>query len=103
MLNTIDHIAIQVQDVAQALAWYHQHFTCETLYQDPTWALLGFANVRLALVVAGQHPPHIALTRDDAASFGPLTTHRDGTRSIYIEDPSSNAIEIMASDIEPGA
>jgi hypothetical protein len=64
-------------------------------YQDDTWALLRFANIQLALVIPEQHPPHVAVLRPDAQRFGELVTHRDGTRSCYIEDPAGNAVEIM--------
>jgi len=65
------------------------------IYQDSTWALIRFANVRLALVTSGQPPPHLAFERSDAEAFGPLQTHRDGTRSTYVHDPSGNAIEVL--------
>lgn len=94
--DTLDHVAIQVVDVARAVAWYRDTFAVEVAYQDDTWALLEFANVRLALVVPGQHPPHVAVVRPDAASFGPLKTHRDGTASVYIDDSEGNTLEIMA-------
>jgi catechol 2,3-dioxygenase-like lactoylglutathione lyase family enzyme len=97
-LDTIDHLALQVVDVARALAWYQTTFHCEVIHQDDTWALLRFANIRVALVTAGQHPPHLALERGDAESFGALQTHRDGTRSTYIQDPSGNSVEILAAD-----
>jgi len=67
-------------------------------YQDDTWALLGYENIRLALVMPGQHPPHVAIVRENAESFGPLVTHRDGTRSIYVQDNAGNQLEILAAD-----
>ena len=42
-----------------------------------------------------QHPPHIAVCSADAERFGPLTTHRDGTRSIYVRDCAGNSVEII--------
>ena len=96
--DPLDHVAISVRDVAQAVAWYTATFRCTVAYQDATWAFLEFANIRLALVVPEQHPPHLALASPRAAEFGALTTHRDGTRSVYVTDPSGNAVEIMAAD-----
>ena len=94
-LDAIDHVAIHVVNIEEALAWYQTTFHCELIYQDSTWALIRFANVRLALVTSGQHPPHLAVERSDAEAFGPLRTHRDGTRSTYVHDPSRNAIEVL--------
>ncbi|MCS6806494.1 MAG: VOC family protein [Acidobacteriota bacterium] len=98
LLDTIDHVAICVVDVKAAVEWYTRTFKCEVCYQDDTWAMLQFNNVKLAFVIAEQHPPHIALFSPDAEAFGKLKTHRDGTRSVYIQDPSGNAVEILATD-----
>ncbi len=94
-LDSLDHVAVSVTDIAAAVDWYTSNFRCEVKYQDPTWAYLAFANIRLALVVPHQHPPHLALVSPDAAKFGPLTIHRDGTQSVYVKDPSGNAVEIL--------
>ena len=95
-LDTIHHVAISVKDVAEAVRWYTETFHCTVGYQDDTWALLEFANLRLALVIPSQHPPHIGFISPQAETFGELKPHRDGTRSIYIADPSGNAVEILA-------
>ena len=97
-LDRIDHLAVSVRDVAEAVDWYTAHFRCSVSYQDATWALLDFENTRLALVIPDQHPAHLALSSDHAARFGTLVTHRDGTRSTYVADPSGNSVEIMAAD-----
>ncbi len=97
-LDAMHHVAISVNDIAQAVEWYRQNFRCEIAYQDPTWALLTFSNMQLALVIPSQHPPHIAFSHPQAEKFGALKAHRDGTRSTYIADPSGNPVEIMAID-----
>lgn len=94
-LDVIHHAAIPVTDVAASVIWYQQHFRCAVAYQDATWALLKFANVSMALVTPGQHPPHLGVLHEHAEQYGELTTHRDGTRSIYVPDPDGNQIEIM--------
>ena len=98
LLDRIDHVAISVRDIAAAVDWYTSKFRCTVAYRDATWALLDFENVKLALVIPDQHPPHIAFTRPDAEAFGALTTHRDGTRSTYLKDSAGNPVEIMAAD-----
>ena len=97
-MDNVHHLAIQVSDVAQSIAWYRERFDVDVAYHDDTWALLRFANVSLALVQPDQHPPHMAVERTDAAAFGTLTPHRDGTTSVYIEDPDGNAVEILKTD-----
>ena len=97
-LDTLHHVAIQVEDVARAVGWYQKMFTCEIQWQDPTWALLKFENTSLALVVPGEHPPHLAFSMKDADTLGPLKTHRDGTRSLYLKDSEGNTIECMDAE-----
>ncbi|MEN2978186.1 VOC family protein [Tistrella bauzanensis] len=94
-LDRLDHVAIAVTDIAVAVDWYRARFAVRVLYQDSSWALLGFANTALALVIPDQHPPHLAVERPDAAAFGPVKAHRDGTASAYVADPAGNTIEIM--------
>jgi hypothetical protein len=102
-LDALDHVAIEVKSVPDAVRWYRERFRCEVSYEDDTWALLQFANMRLALVVPSQHPPHIGLVSPDADSFGPLQPHRDGTHSVYLTDPSGNAVEMLAPYQKNGA
>jgi catechol 2,3-dioxygenase-like lactoylglutathione lyase family enzyme len=97
-LDSIDHIAIPVENVATALDWYKSKFKCEVTYQDDTWAFIKFGNIKLALVIPSQHPAHIAFVSPEAEKSGTLKLHRDGTRSCYVTDPAGNSIEIMAAD-----
>ena len=43
-LDAVDHVALSVTDIREALDWYHRHFQCDVLYQDDTWALVQFSN-----------------------------------------------------------
>ncbi len=43
-LDSLDHVAIPVEDVAAAVDWYTKTFRCEVSYQDDTWAFLKFGN-----------------------------------------------------------
>ena len=94
-LDSLHHVAIQVADVTRAVQWYLEMFSCEVKWQDDTWALIKFANTSLALVVPGEHPPHLAFTMEEAEEHGELKAHRDGTRSVYISDSEGNVIECM--------
>jgi catechol 2,3-dioxygenase-like lactoylglutathione lyase family enzyme len=95
-LDAVDHVALVVESIADALAWYTQRFRCRVAYRDDTWALLEFANLRLALMTERRHPPHVGLVRADAEAFGALRPHRDGTRSVYLTDPAGNSVEVLA-------
>jgi hypothetical protein len=73
------------------------------LHQDPTWALVESAGVKLAFVLPEQHPPHIAYRVDDdelerlAAHHGAtIAVHRDATRSFYLKGPGSLQTEIIS-------
>ena len=94
-MDKIHHIAIQVEAIDKAVEWYASRFDVSVSYQDETWALLKFENLSLALVLPSQHPGHFAIEHEQAEKFGPLKPHRDGTESVYIKDPSGNAVEIL--------
>lgn len=97
-MDRIDHIAVPVRNIEASVEWYLKHFDCRVLYRDDTWAMLEFANIKLAMVVEDQHPPHVAFVSPRAAEWGELRGHRDGTRSVYVDDPAGNAVEIVAED-----
>lgn len=98
LLDTLHHVAISVKSVPESVAWYRETFNCEIAYEDSTWALLKFGNISLALVIPEQHPPHLGFVSERASEFGQLKTHRDGTKSCYIADPSGNSVELLAAD-----
>ena len=97
-LDAVHHVAIVVENIAEAVDWYRTTFRCEVTYQDGSWAMLKFANLRMALVLPEQHPAHLGFVTPRAAEFGPLKRHRDGTESIYICDPSGNAVELLSPE-----
>lgn len=94
-LDTIHHVAIEVADIAVAVRWYQELLACDVAYQDATWALLRFANLSMALVLPGSHPPHVAITCYQPEKYGEVKVHRDGTSSVYIEDPFGNFVEML--------
>jgi len=97
-LDSIHHVAISVPEIGAAVDWYCEMFECTVSYQDATWAMLQFANLPLALVVPGEHPPHIGFATSRASEYGELRTHRDGTRSVYISDVAGNSVELLDPD-----
>ena len=94
-MEKLHHIALTVTDIGDAVAWYTQRFDVEVAHQDQSWAMLRFDNVDMALVLPEQHPAHIAVVSDNAAQYGALNLHRDGTASTYTQDPWGNIIEVM--------
>ena len=68
-MDKIDHIAIQTVSIKDSVLWYKKMFKCEIEYEDDSWALIKFENTKLALVVPDQHPPHIAINRENIEDF----------------------------------
>jgi len=89
-----DHVAVSVRDIEQSVRCYTTRFKCRVVYQDAAWALLAFGNVRLAIVIPEPSIPHIAIL-GDPRSYGVPKSHRDGTSSVYIEDPNGTNVEIL--------
>lgn len=94
-LDALHHIAIKVDNIAEAIQWYQEQFRCEIAYQDATWGLLKFRNIYVALVLPEQHPPHLGFSTPKAAEFGELKLHRDKTKSVYTSDPFGNVLEML--------
>lgn len=94
-LDSIHHIAIQVSDIAKAVTWYTNNYSCDIEYQDESWAMLKFANTSLALVLPEQHPYHFAIVTDNVSTYGEPIPHRDGTSSVYITDEYGNHVEML--------
>lgn len=99
-----DHIAQQVPDIAEAVAWYQEHLPgIQVLYQDESWAFIEANGAKLAFVKRDQHPNHLAWRVPNAeleqlaVQFGKqISLHRDGTRSFYLEAPGGQWIEIIS-------
>ena len=91
----LHHVAISVPDIAPAVDWYAETLNASVTYQDNTWALLNIDNTSIALVLPSQHPPHVAFESPDAERYGDLTEHRDGTASVYVQDPFGNIVEFL--------
>ncbi|MBK9118783.1 MAG: VOC family protein [Phycisphaerales bacterium] len=99
-----DHCAHQVPDIAAAVAWYQRHLPgVRVLYQDDSWAFLETGGAKLALILAGKHPDHIGFRVSDvelerlATEHGrSIRTHRDKTRSFYLEAPGGRWVEFIS-------
>jgi catechol 2,3-dioxygenase-like lactoylglutathione lyase family enzyme len=99
-----DHVALQVPDIAAALDWWLATVPgARVLYADETWGLLEAGGARIAFVTAEQHPDHLAykvsgseLERLAAHNGAAVDTHRDGSRSFYLDAPGDHRVEVIA-------
>ena len=92
----LHHVAINVSDIKKSVEWYVKNMSAKVEYQDDTWAMLGFGDVKMALTVASQHPPHIGFEVSSIEELGEnikIKTHRDGSHYLYLEDPDGNVLE----------
>ncbi len=99
-----DHVAQQVPDVGAAIAWWQGTVPgARVVYEDATWGLIEAAGVRLAFVMADHHPGHLAWRVSDreleelaAHHRAEISSHRDGSRSFYLDAPGGQSIELIA-------
>ena len=93
----LDHVAINVGNLEESIEWYVKNLKATIHYQDETWALLNVGNMRLALTISSQHPPHIAYELESLSQFphGEIKFHRDGSAYLYVQDPSGNVLEYI--------
>ena len=83
-----DHVAQQVSDIGAALEWWQQMVPGATvLYADGTWGLLEAGGVRLS----GEELERLA-----AEHGASVATHRDASRSFYLEAPGGHGLEVIA-------
>jgi len=97
MLCTINEMAIFA-----CLGILHQKFNFDAtlLYSDDTWAMVQFENIKLAFVVKTQHPPHIAFEVERFEETDRTKKHRDGSVSVYKNDPWKNIYELIKYESE---
>lgn len=93
--DSVDHVAILVSDIEQSIRWYLSSFSCDLVEQGNTFAVMQFENVKLVLTLPSIDPPHLALKKSDAQTYGELRTRSDGARSTYVSDPTGNIVELL--------
>lgn len=100
-----DHIALETSDIKESVKWYLSILDAPNLlYQDETWALIESEGSKIAFVLPREHPSHIAFRIDTLQHEDTLKilypnptwkTHRDGSESFYVRDPSGNIVEFV--------
>jgi catechol 2,3-dioxygenase-like lactoylglutathione lyase family enzyme len=95
----IDHVAIQAENIDECVDWYIKNFSPEIIYRDDTWAMLGLGGTKLAITKPSQHPAHIAIEVNSIDEFpcaiNEISEHRDGSKYLYVKDPSGNVVEYI--------
>ena len=111
-MSRLGHVAVRVQDMDRAKAFY-QALGLRLTWDAEDWAYLqspangdGVALLSPAYTAAG---PHFAFHYDERAqvdvvhdrleaeghTVGPVHDHRDGTASFYMKDPEGNWLELL--------
>jgi catechol 2,3-dioxygenase-like lactoylglutathione lyase family enzyme len=116
-LHRLGHVAVRVQDMARAKAFY-QSLGLRLTWDAPDWAYLqwpdtgeGIALLSPGYTVAGPHfafhfeqRAEVDQVRDQLVaaghSCGPVHDHRDGTASFYMQDPEGNWLEMLYEPAE---
>ncbi len=109
-LKRLGHVAIRVENVARAVAFYGQ-LGLEPAWQDEDWAYMKAGRDGLALLgpqyaQAGAHfgfvfdsrealEYHHARLAAAGIPVGKVHDHRDGTASFYSKDPDNNVFEFL--------
>ncbi|MEI6429165.1 MAG: VOC family protein [Pseudanabaena sp. ELA607] len=109
-LKRIGHIAIAVNDIPAAIAFY-QNVGLELVWQDKDWAYLKAGQDGLALLSPEYKSagPHFGFVFDDREELalhhdrlkesgvfvGAIHDHRDGTASFYGKDHDHNLFEFL--------
>ncbi|MGZ4166812.1 MAG: VOC family protein [Solirubrobacteraceae bacterium] len=101
----INHVAFEVRDLDEALAWWERHFSFELRGRRPAmaWIDLGDQFVALSEVTqsagAGDWARHVGLVVDDKEALR-ATLREAGEEvspsgSLRLRDPSGNVLEIV--------
>ena len=115
--SRLGHVAVRVQDMERAKAFY-QALGLRLTWDADDWAYLqspengdGIALLSPAYTAAGPHFAFHYTERSEVEAVhaqlvaaghrvGPVHDHRDGTASFYLQDPEGNWLELL---YEPAA
>ena len=106
MVSVLDHIALVVDDLEEAAAWYTEHCGGEVTHKQDTYYRLQLENTCIALLLSSHAPnrPHTAVLveclEDLPKEKGQYVQHRDGTHGVYVTDPWGNHLEYICYNTE---
>lgn len=96
-MKTIDHVALLVDDLDTAQAWYEEKLEAICEYSDSFYRRMRFNNSTVALISKHRYPyAHIGIlvdNKEDLPQVGERVEHRDGTIGVYTFDPDGNCVE----------
>ncbi len=108
-----DHIAVNSTNIQRSVEWYCKSLGCVVEYADETWAMINCDGTKLALVLEGSHPPHIAFKVKDRKTLLEYKNHLENNginvlgvvdhsifHSIYFFDPNGHRLELACPDEE---
>ena len=100
MKSKVDHIAILVDDLELAEAWYTEKLEGEVTFRDGKYIRVCIENTNIALIDKQHYPhAHFAILVDNEEDLpldeGYTVTHRDGTKGTYVKDPFGNYLEYI--------
>ena len=99
MAQTVDHIAILVDDLRAAEEWYISNLKAQVSFRDKKYVRIQLNNTNIALIDKKHYPhAHVGLLVEDIKMLpkeGTRVEHRDGTIGVYVEDPFGNYLEYI--------
>jgi len=99
-MSKIDHIAVLVDDLETAEAWYTEKLQAEVSFRDSKYVRIRVANTNIALIDKNHYShAHFGILVDNKDDLplndGIIVHHRDGTIGVYVEDPFGNYLEYI--------
>tara|TARA_B100001123_G_C15247917_1_gene1001648 strand:+ start:1238 stop:1588 length:351 start_codon:yes stop_codon:yes gene_type:complete len=96
----IDHIAVLVDDLNVAEAFYTQNLDGKVSFRDKFYIRMQLNNTNLALIDKNHYDhAHFAVIvsqkEDLPLEKGTVVEHRDGTIGVYVKDPFGNYLEYI--------
>ena len=99
-ISHIDHIAVLVDDLNVAEAFYTTHLSGKVTFRNKFYIRMQLSNTNLALIDKNHYDhAHFAVIvsqkEDLPTEKGTVVEHRDGTIGVYVEDPFGNYLEYI--------
>ncbi len=96
-VTRLDHVALNVSNIDNAASWYKENLGADVIYKDESWAMLKVGDSKIALTLAGEHPPHLGFSVEELSDIPSknVSYHRDGSAYLYAIDLDGNVIEFV--------